>query len=52
MVEGLRNAPGATILWAGKYGQHDFHALAALSQSDPETAVAIYRGLAALAGRL
>lgn len=49
---GIINSGGSSILWAGKLGQHDYHVLAALSQSDPETAVAIYRALAALAERL
>ncbi|MEP3298274.1 MAG: hypothetical protein ABJO27_17645 [Pseudoruegeria sp.] len=49
---GMASAGNAKILWAGKIGSHDFHTLAALSHTDPDTAVQVYQALADLAGKL
>lgn len=50
--KGMSAVEDASILWAGRYGEHDFHTLAALSHTDPDTAVAIYQALAELAERM
>lgn len=50
--KGITESDGSPILWANRYGEHDFHAFAALSHSDPETAIGIYRGLAEIVGKL
>lgn len=49
---GMSSINGSKIIWAAKLGEHDFQTLAALSQSDPDTAVTLYQGLVVLAGRL
>ncbi|MEM6890837.1 MAG: hypothetical protein AAF636_22280 [Pseudomonadota bacterium] len=43
--EGAAQAQGSSILWAARYGGHDFQILAAISQSDPDLAIAIYEAL-------
>ena len=50
--KGMAAVEDANILWAGRNGEHDFHTLAALSHTDPDTAVAIYQALAELAERM
>lgn len=50
--QGITATHGSPILWASRYGEHDFHAFSAISHSDPETAIGIYRGLAEIVGKL
>lgn len=50
--KGISATHGSPILWASRYGEHDFHAFAAISHSDPETAIGIYRGLAEIVRKL
>lgn len=50
--KGLSSIGGSAIIWAGKYGAHDFHTLANISQSDPDTAIGIYNGLSGIVDAL
>ena len=50
--QGMASSQGSAILWAAKYGEHDFQTLAAISQSDPDLAIALYDAMSTVLGGL